>query len=436
MVMVTYLVMAPSSTKRHNTNAVAARLLLRTFRGQPLETALQRHRHSFEANQLSFLCYQAFRHYFSLTEILSSHLSRPWTSLDVEVQCVLLIGACQLKYSSIAPAAAISRSVEATKHLGKTSASGMVNAVLRKTVQSPPATSEEALHELPSWWIERLKTSFPDEATEIMRVSLLRAPLTLRINNKIISADNYCKLLTDSGIAFERTLLENSLILSSPMPMEQIPGFQEGLFSIQDLSSQLAVPLLQAEDQHRLLDACAAPGIKTRHIQDLYPKNTIISMDKKPQCSTWNIPILSNNGVKHPIITGDLESMSWWDGEFFDRVLLDVPCSGSGTLRRHPDLKVTRTKQHIANINKVQRTLLQNLWSVLSPNGKLVYCTCSLFDEENDRVVAQHIENNPDTEVDQIMLPHGKPTPYGWQVLPSEIQDGFYFSRLTKIQSA
>lgn len=424
-------------SRSYNPNALAARVLKRVLEGQPLENALQRYRDTDFRAEIFNVCYQCMRHYFSLAERLQNVLSRPRERLDLEVWCVLLTGACQLEYSRTPPHAIVSSAVEATRKVGKSSAASLVNAVLRKYKTDSELRSDEAKFELPQWLLNCVRTHYPDMTTELANALLSRAPLTLRVNSHKLSVEEYCLLLDEAELDYSIPEAPNCITLGEPRSMFSVPGFDKGFFSVQDLSSQLAVPLLEPNPKDRILDACSAPGVKTAQILDLYPENPIVSVDAKPQCSTWNILPKHQVGPGFETIQGDLVTTQWWDGTPYQRILLDAPCSGTGTIRRHPDIKVTREEKGVLELRELQGKLLSSVWSVLANEGLLVYSTCSFLPQENDGVVESFLADHPNAVIDRFKLPYGDATKFGWQILPTASGgDGFYYSRLRKSEEA
>lgn len=427
------LKMVSNSTRGHSPNFIATKVLINVFQGQTLEGALYEHRESQHIALLTFLCYTTLRHYYSLHERLSDISHRPLDRLDIEVKCLLLLGACQLQYSTLPAPLAVAHVVSAARKLGKTSAGGLINAVLRRYDADIIPKTEEGRLELPPWMINRIKSEYATEWEDIFRACVSRAPMTLRVNVSEISTEEYCKLLDEYKIRFNTTVLTNAITLEKPSSKSKLPGYEDGYFSVQDLASQLPVSLLEPLPHHRILDACAAPGIKTQQIADVFPKNPVYAYDIKPQCSTWNIPKQQGKWKNIEFKQGDLTSTSWWNGTLYEQVLLDAPCTGSGTLSRHPDIKVTRQDTDVSQAAKTQLELLNSLWNVLAVDGVLVYCTCSIFEEENDDVIVQFLAEHEDAVVDSFELPIGRATQKGWQTIPREYEhDGFYFARLKK----
>lgn len=425
--------MASNSTRRHSPNFLAAKVLTKVLQGQPLEDALYEHHESKDIALLTFLCYTTMRHYYSLHQRLSDISHRPLDQMDVEVKCLLLLGACQLQYSTLPAPLAVAHVVTAAKKIGKTSAGSLINAILRRYDRAVEPSMDEARYELPRWMIDRIRADYPSEFDDIFQSSTTRAPMTLRINISEISSSDYCDLLQESKIPFEQTVLDNAITLTKPMSRSKLPGYEDDYFCVQDLASQLPVSLLKPQPDHHILDACAAPGVKSRQIADVFPNNPVDAYDLKPPCSTWNIPTDGGNRQNLAYRQGDLTTTSWWNGTLYDRILLDAPCSGSGTLSRHPDIKVTRREADVSQAAELQLKLLNNLWNVLVPEGILVYCTCSVFCEENDGVVSKFLGEHQDITIEPFELPIGRPSAHGWQTLPKEqAHDGFYFAKLRK----
>ena len=416
-----------------NVSAMSARVLMKVLGGVALETALARYRDTAVHPQVSHICFEAMRHYFSLSERIQSVVNRPTSRLDLEVLCVLLAAASQIEHSRTPIHAVVSTAVDATRKVGKSSASSLVNAALRRYRPDEPLNSPEAVSELPNWLMDCIDQNYSKQRTSLIEALNSRAPLTVRVNTSRISVAQYCSLLEEAGVGFGLPEVANAITLDQPRPMSSIPGYREGYFMVQDLSSQLAAPLLTPQSGDRILDACAAPGIKTAQIHDLFRECTIDSVDVKEESSTWNIGPESQLDWGFTIRKGDFRNTDWWDGSPYQRILLDVPCSGTGTIRRHPDIKATRTPEQIANLASLQLQFLRTTWKTLEPRGRLVYCTCSILPDENDSVISRFVEENRDATLDPIELTDGSPTSCGRQVLPTvNGGDGFYFSCLRK----
>jgi 16S rRNA (cytosine967-C5)-methyltransferase len=293
-----------------------------------------------------------------------------------------------------------------------------------------PASAES---EFPEWMVGLIRRDFPDIANDILNASLQRAPLILRINRARATTQSYRALLDAQNIGYLPALRDEYLILNEPTTATALPGFEEGLVSIQDAGAGFVVELLACHPGDRVLDACAAPGGKLFHLLESQPGVHAIGVEKsarRMQRLDVEARRLGHSPATH---TADATSLDWWDGTPFDAVLIDAPCSGSGTLRRHPDIKILRTEADLAGYAKLQRKLLSNLWRTVRPGGSLLYCTCSLFAEENDAVIADFVRATNNATVQNIAIPTGVAREFGWQLLPTDrTTDGFYFSLLNK----
>ncbi|HJV87323.1 MAG TPA: 16S rRNA (cytosine(967)-C(5))-methyltransferase RsmB [Noviherbaspirillum sp.] len=271
-------------------------------------------------------------------------------------------------------------------------AKGMVNAVLRRFLREREALLQQALKReearwnYPRWWTDTLKKSYPGDWEAILRAGNANPPLTLRINVRKTSMDDYLRILTDKGIAAS-TIGPYAVRLERPIPVTQIPGFEQGLVSVQDAAAQLAAPLLDLRDGMRVLDACAAPGGKTGHILESAEVD-LLALDSDPKRLARIEENLQRLQLKASLKTGDAAGSGWWDGQPFDRILADVPCTASGIVRRHPDIRWLRRKEDAARLATVSATILDNLWQMLRPDGKLLFVTCSLWPQESEMQAA------------------------------------------------
>ncbi len=378
------------------------------------------------------LTYGSLRHYFSLAEQIDSLLARPLRPRDRDVYGLLLAGAYQLQRTRIPAHAALFETVAATKLLGKPWAKGLVNAVLRKLSATPPKRSAEH----PAWLEERLRTEYGADADPLMQANNSRAPLCLRINPLRADPADYRLRLKAAEIEFSDTWLPEALVLREPRPAATLPGFEAGHVAVQDTASQLAVaPLLdRAAAGQRILDACAAPGGKLFRLIEADRGLSITAMDIAPHRLAALRTIAERLGHDDfDCREGDAAGLDWWDGTPFDQVLLDAPCSGTGTLRRHPEIKVIRQPADIARSAVQEARLLANLWRTVRRGGTLLYCTCSILAEENDHVVGSFLAERDDAHPCPIALPTGRATRHGWQLLPIEpATDGLYVALIGK----
>lgn len=418
---------------RRDTLVRATKCLKRVFDGQSLEAALA-NLHSNKDRALIFdICYGTIRHYFSLQERVSPLLSKPIDRLDAEVRLLLLSSAYQLQFTRVKSHALVSESVHAVRLLGFESASGFVNAVLRRYDRTKLPTSEVARFESPKWLIEAIQASHPDHWHFILQNSLTRAPLTLRVNRSIIQPNAYRKKLQEAQMKFKPGPYRDTITLARQIPQSKIPGFSEGEVSIQDAHSQVAVNLLNLEAGMRVLDACAAPGIKTLQMLDIQPDIELTSIDSHAKRSSWLERQPPQLRRQHSITIADATKLDWWDGRPYDRILLDAPCTSIGTLRRHPDIKLHRSSSDVEHAQSLQRSLLNSVWETLAPDGSLLYCTCSVLNTENHDVIQSHTEEHEDVEILPVDIPDGIPSPWGRQLLPVRNGgDGFFYSLLRR----
>jgi 16S rRNA (cytosine967-C5)-methyltransferase len=313
---------------------------------------------------------------------------------------------------------------------------GFVNALLRGFLRDRPgietrlAQDPEALHQHPRWWVENLRAAYPNTWTAILAAGNTHPPMALRVNRRRIDPADYQEMLARSGIAARRAG-DAGLVLETPLPVERIPGFSAGQVSVQDLGAQRAGHCLDLCDGQRVLDACAAPGGKSAHILELADVS-LTALDLAPARAARIAPDLERLGLHGIVQVGDAaEPAGWWDGRPFDRILADVPCSASGIVRRHPDIKWLRRPSDLGRFAIQQHRILASLWPLLAPGGKLLYATCSVFAEENGDVVADFAAGEPRARHSgppSFFLPDGEPA----QWVPGEQHDGFFYAVIEK----
>lgn len=395
------------------------------------------------------LLYGSLRNYFSLSKSVDKALRHPLRIKDHDVWCLMVVGLYQIHHTRIPPHAALNETVEGVRLLGKPWAKALVNAVLRN------AGTPEQSFEHPAWMASALEAAYGDLAPAVMIANNERAPMAVRINLSRASPEHYRTMLTEAGLAFRSVAAESAnalswgretLILQQPVAVQRLPGYAQGLVSVQDAGAQLAAAVLASDwpaalDPHRdasapirLLDACAAPGGKFFHLLERCPAFDGVALDSsRTRLETLRREARRLGHERYTAIEADATGIEWWDGILFDRILIDAPCSGSGTLRRHPDIKVLRQAGDLPRYVKVQLALLQSLWRVLRPGGTLLYCTCSLFPAENDDVIGEFMSSHREVEPVVFRLPTGQQTRFGWQLLPTDADtDGFYFSHIRK----
>jgi 16S rRNA (cytosine967-C5)-methyltransferase len=428
-----------------NVRVVAAEAIGQVLRGRSLSTVLPKYSQKVADNDQSLLkelCFGTLRWYPQLQAIVNHLMSKPIKDKEREIQALLACGIYQLMYMRVADHAAINETVAATVKLKRLWAKGLVNAVLRNfqrqqqqiTEQLANAAEFETAH--PQWLINRIQKAWPEQAREILTANNLQAPMCLRVNANHCSRDDYLKLLAEKEIQASKT--EHSSVgiwLNSPRDVTELPGFEDGWVSVQDESAQLAASLLDVQPDHVVLDACCAPGGKTCHILESEPKlAALTAIDLEASRLERCKDNLQRLNLQANLIAADVGAIEeWWDNNPFDRILLDAPCSASGVIRRHPDIKLLRKDTDIDNLSKIQTELLEKVWKTLRKGSMLIYATCSVLPQENDQVVAQFLATNNDASVVKIEADWGKATDFGRQIFPSaKGGDGFYYSRLQK----
>ncbi len=388
------------------------------------------------------LCFGVIRHYYSLNFILSTLLDKKLKKKDSDVKALILIGLYQLDHMRTPAHAAVSASVESCKELKKPWAKNLVNAVLRRYQREHNkfpeliADNESAKNEHPTWLLDRLKDEYPQHWQSIIKENNLPPPMSLRVNSRKTDPASYLKKLAAAGIEAQPSKLNiTGIILTHPVGIEALPDFAKGHVSVQDLAAQLAIPLLQPQAGERILDACSAPGGKLANLLETIPTlQEVVAIEKEPRRFKKLENTLERLGLSATLIQNDARAVDdWWDKRLFDRILIDVPCSASGVIRRHPDIKYLRTAEDIQNITVLQAEILKALWPLLSKGGKLLYITCSVFKAENDEQIAAFTDKYNDANSIPIQASWGMATEFGRQILPGDnAMDGFYYAQLQK----
>jgi len=388
------------------------------------------------------LSYGVMRWYDRLTYLASLLLKKPFRAKDADLLALVCSGLYQLAYMRIPDHAAISATVETARSLGKPWACELINAVLRRyqreksTLDNQVTESESALYSHPDWMIARLRKQWPEHWQSILNSNNEHPPLQLRVNLMRHTRAEYLQQLEVAGIeATPSKIVQSGITLSKPVNVEEIPGFNNGSISVQDFGAQLAVYILNASSNHRVLDACAAPGGKTGHILETTPEiKQLIAVESDPERMSKLRDNINRLKLNATLVNADVNATeNWWDGEQFDCIFLDAPCSASGVIRRHPDIKYLRTPEHIPLFSATQSRMLESLWPLLKPEGRLVYSTCSIFQEETEDQIATFTKKYDDVGIMPIDSDWGVPTNYGRYILPGQdLTDGFYYSLITK----
>jgi 16S rRNA (cytosine967-C5)-methyltransferase len=402
------------------------------------------------------LVYGTVRWHIRLIAVLAKLSSRPPADLDPELRALLLVGLFQLLHSDIAAHAAVAETVEATRALKQPKAAGFVNAILRRC-QRETAVITEAIEsgELdrdgavctahPHWFVQMLASDRPQTYRQILDANNAHPPMWLRVNRQHATAHEYVQRLSEAGqIAHLGSCSPEAVRLEVPTDVRNLPGFSQGHVSVQDAAAQLAAHLLAPQPGERVLDACAAPGGKTCHLLELEPQiRELVALDISSQRLRKVEENLLRLNLQATLITGDAsEPDTWWDGRAFNRILLDVPCSATGVMRRHPDIKLLRRAADIDDLAQRQAALLSAMWPLLAPGGRLLYASCSALRQENAAVVAAFLKAHADAQdctaaelaarlpgADQL-APYAGP---GYAIPAGEAQmDGFYYACLDK----
>lgn len=388
------------------------------------------------------ICFGVCRHYFRL-QILADSLvdKRP---KDLDLWLVLLTGLFQLQYLDKPEYATVQETVALVEKIKKKWAKGLVNAVLRRfcreraEIVARLEKRNDYIFGHPDWFIARLKKDWPDSWQMILKANDEHPPMSLRVNSLRVQRDTYLQRLQEAGIAASPHVFSPvGIILDSACDVSELPGFAEGDISVQDEAAQLAAPLLMLESGMRVLDVCAAPGGKTCHILESMPTlSECVAIDIDERRLRRVNANLARLGLNATVKSGDaLTPSTWWDGQLFDRILLDAPCSATGVIRRHPDIKLLRTESDIQDIVALQTGILASIWPLLRPGGIMVYATCSVMKEENEQQIANFVSAFPDCTCASGEKTWGLDTGYGWQLLPGQNNcDGFFYSVLIKNQ--
>lgn len=388
---------------------------------------------------LQEICFGVMRYLPQLEAVCQKLMSKPLVKSFRPLQFLLYVGVYQLHFMRIPDHAAISETVDAARTLKGQSLIKLINAVLRN-VQRQPALFDfsdapvAVRYNHPGWFIQILQQYYPEQWSAVLEANQLKGPLWLRVNVNQISVAAYTAELNLLDIAFSQPLdhLPTAIQLEQACDITQLPGYREGWFSVQDAAAQHAALFLVPENHHRVLDACSAPGGKTCHILELAPEAEVTALDKDKNRLQRVKDNLHRLGLSARTIVADAATPeAWWDGQLYDRILLDVPCSATGVIRRHPDIRWLRKKTDIAQLVSVQQQILAEVWHLLIPGGVLLYATCSILPAENGEQIAAFLQKHPDAILD--LLPQQLPDSYGWQILPGEQDmDGFFYARLRK----
>ncbi len=383
------------------------------------------------------------RYFIRLDAAAKSLMQKPIRNKDADVKCLLLIGLYQLEYARTPDHAAIAATVEACEQLKKPWAKKLINGVLRNYVRQQESINHQldknwdSKFAMPNWLINKIKPSYKGQVDQILEYSNQQAPLTLRVNLAKTSREQYLKLLIESSIeATAHELVASAIVLEKPVNVIQLPNFSEGWVSVQDAAAQLSAHILMPQAGMTILDACSAPGGKAAHLLE-YSNNqielTAIDIDDR-RCERIE-ENLERLQLDAQVICYDAVEYLKETDKYFDQILLDVPCSATGVIRRHPDIKLLRRESDINELVLIQAEMLKQAWKRLKPSGKLLYATCSILPQENGQQIESFLTEQADAQIEPLdsKVMQLSNAEIGCQILPNQLQmDGFYYCLLSK----
>ncbi|MGF1717244.1 16S rRNA (cytosine(967)-C(5))-methyltransferase RsmB [Photobacterium chitinilyticum] len=423
-----------------NVRAAAAKVVYQVVdQGQSLSNALPAAQQDIRERDhalLQEICYGVLRWLPRLESVTNQLMDKPLKGKQRVFHHLILVGLYQLGYMRIPAHAAVAETVNATKDLKKPQLRGLVNAILRNYQRQQESLDEQSLsHDAgryghPGWLLKLLKQGYPEQFESVIEANNTKAPMWLRVNRRHHSRDEYRELLNAEGISTDlHPEAQDALRLHSPCDVSKLPGFADGWVSVQDAAAQLSVEYLAPQAGELILDCCAAPGGKTAHIMERQPEAQVVAIDCDEQRLARVHDNLQRLKLDAKVLCADARYPDqWWQGEQFDRILLDAPCSATGVIRRHPDIKWLRRADDIEALAQLQAEIVDAMWQQLKPGGTLVYATCSITPQENSEQVKAFLGRTDDAELtgSDIEQP-------GRQILPGEHDmDGFYYAVIRK----
>jgi 16S rRNA (cytosine967-C5)-methyltransferase len=430
--------------KQMSALALSAKILSQVIsEGRSLTPLLQQSEQHERSGLIKALCFAVCRFYPQLQLILNALVDKPMAKKNADIEALLLLGIHQLKHTLQADYAVVSETVACAVELNKSWAKGLINGVLRNYQRKRQAL-EQALSQNPvyqwahpAWLLKHIQADWPHAWRDILAANNAQAPMVLRVNRQRCSLANYMDGLAQAGIqAHKAPLGDDGLVLQQAMDVALLPGFAAGEISVQDSAAQLVAASLELQAGHKVLDACAAPGGKTCHMAELQPQAQILALDvdgqrlKRVADNLARLQLGNSVRLQH---ADAASTQDWWQGELFERILVDAPCSATGVIRRHPDIKLLRREADLAGLCAQQARLLQQLWPLLAPGGILLYCTCSLLQQENSAQVGRFLQLTADARERPITQAWGQACQPGRQLLPVLGQnDGMYLAKIEK----
>lgn len=432
-----------------NTRALAANIIHQVINeknsmSQMLPRALNKLDKPEDKAFVQQVSYGCVRWYPQLLAIANHLLFTPLKPKNYDVLCLLITGIYQLLYLNTPAYAAVSETVAASKQIKKPWAARLLNKTLREfsknqeSVVKASDQGEVTEYAHPVWLVKRIKDAYPEHWIDILVTNNTEAPMTLRVNQQQFDRDKYQQLLSEANI--EAQVLSESgsaITLANPVAVERLPQFDQGAVYVQDLTGQLVASLLDLHKDQHVLDTCSAPGSKTTHMLECEPSLHITAVDNQAN----RLPLIKQNIQRlqlprdnlHLVLADVCHVDQWWQGEKFDRILVDAPCSATGVIRRHPDIKWLRQDSDIDQLAQLQARILDKVWPLLKSGGVLLYTTCSILPQENSQQVKQFLSSHKDAKLVPIELPIGFAVDNGWQCLPqTDGHDGFFYAKLHK----
>jgi 16S rRNA (cytosine967-C5)-methyltransferase len=424
---------------------IAVRNVMAVLDGRSLDSVLDGMPPEIDPRDRALAAEMSFgvcRWYRRLDAFAGLMLHKPLKQRDLDLHVLILVGIYQLLYSRVPPHAAVSTTVNGAQSLGKGWARKLVNGTLRRLQRETAALSTEVDRDpvlrfaLPDWLYRQVEAAWPQQSERIFAAWQQRPPMTLRVDRQRLSRADYASQLADAGIAAQpHPGVATALVLDAAVPVDRLPGFDRALVSVQDAGAQLAGDFLDVAPGQRILDACAAPGGKTLDILQRVRANHVVALDVDRQRLGRVEQNLGRAGLHAELACGDAAAPdgNGWSAARYDRILVDAPCSATGVMRRHPDIRLLRRQGDIAALVGRQAAILDALWPLLEAGGRLLYVTCSVLPDENERQIDAFLERHADALPVDLPLSVGTPTGKGVQLLPGiDETDGFYYAALQK----
>jgi 16S rRNA (cytosine967-C5)-methyltransferase len=401
---------------------------------------LQRMSHGRDAAFARHLAYEVLRWLGALQWLAGRLLEKPLKHRDREIERLILLGLVQLWRDEAASHAAVNETAECARLVRKPWAVGLINALLRRFQRErkemlQALAQADARFAHPKWLLGAIRSDWPGHWRNVLDANNRHAPMWLRYNRQRANLAAFCRGLEAAGFAVEaHPYAEGAVGIHPAAAVEKIPGFAEGQCSVQDPAAQLAKDLLRPQAGERVLDACAAPGGKTAHLLETCPGIELTALDRHPRRARMITQTLERLGLECDVRASDAaDTVAWWDGRPYDRILLDAPCSATGVIRRHPEIKWLRTPEQVAAAVQLQAELLAAMWPILKPGGNLLYATCSVLKCENSAQVKHFLQQHDDAIEETPAVEWGLAEPPGRQILPGQAQmDGFFYAVLRK----